>query len=187
MTDSSALRPPALAAETGTALSATTAAAGPEATSAAAPTAEPRWTGERKAEFILELAATQCVATAARRVGMSRQSAYKLRAREQGEAFDLAWAIALEQAYRQLQSAALARALNGTEVPVYQRGELIGTRQHFDERLICFLLGKGRQYQAPVPHKRRAVMDAWTGRFDELVDMVRAGAAQGHGSAGDSI
>ena len=187
MTDSSALRPPALAAETGIALSATISAAGPEATTAAAATAEPRWTGERKAEFILELAATQCVATAARRVGMSRQSAYKLRAREQGEAFDLAWAIALEQAYRQLQSAALARALNGTEVPVYQRGELIGTRQHFDERLTCFLLDKGRQYNTTVPHKWRAAMDAWTGRFDELVDMVRAGAAQGHGSAGDSI
>jgi hypothetical protein len=185
MTDSSAPPSPALLAETGSALVPTAEAAGPPATGAA--TAEPRWTGERMAAFILELAATQCVATAARRVGMSRQSAYKLRAREEGKAFDLAWALALEQAFRQLQSAALARALNGTEVPVYQRGELIGTRQHFDERLTCFLLGKGRQYQTPVPHKRRADLDQWQGRFEELVEQVRAGAAQGHGSAGDTI
>lgn len=187
MNDSSPPHSPAPLAETGSALVPTSEAAAAAAPGTTTAPAEPRWTGERKAEFILELAATQCVATAARRVGMSRQSAYKLRAREQGEAFDLAWSIALEQAFRQLQSAALARALNGTEVPVYQRGELIGTRQHFDERLTCFLLGKGRQYKTPVPHKWRAAMDAWTGRFDELVDMVRAGAAQGHGSEGDSI
>lgn len=186
MTDASALPSPARNAETGSALVPTSDAAGIPAT-IATPPAEPRWTGERMAEFIAELAATQCVATAARRVGMSRQSAYKLRARQAGEAFDLAWAIALEQAFRQLQSAALARALNGTEVPVYQRGELIGTRQNFDERLTCFLLGKGRQYQAAVPHKRRAALDQWQGRFEELVEHVRAGAAQGHGSEGDSI
>ncbi len=186
MNDSSALPSPALLAETGSAFVPTTDAAGiPAAIATAAP--EPRWTGERMAEFIAELAATQCVATAARRVGMSRQSAYRLRARQAGEAFDLAWAIALEQAYRQLQSAALARALNGTEVPVYQRGELIGTRQHFDERLTCFLLGKGRQYKTPVPHKRRAALDQWQGRFEELVEQVRAGTAQGDGDEGDSI
>lgn len=184
MTDSSPPPSPALIAETGSALVPTSEAAGTSAAASAAASAEPRWTGERMAEFIAELAATQCVATAARRVGMSRQSAYRLRARQAGKAFDLAWAIALERAYQQLQSAALARALNGTEVPVYQRGELIGTRQHFDERLTCFLLDKGRQYKTPVSYKRRAALDEWQGRFEELVEVVRVGNDE---SAGDSM
>lgn len=138
------------------------------------------------AEFIVELAATQCVALAARSVGMSRQSAYKLRAREQNEPFDLAWAIALEQGHEQLYRAALARAVSGTEVPVYQRGELVGTRRQFDERLTCFLLAQGKQRSGPLPRERRAALDSWAGHFEELLDQVREGAATEAGGAGET-
>ncbi len=145
--------------------------------------AEPRWSRERMAEFIVELSATQSVALAARSVGMSRQSAYKLRAREHGEAFDLAWAIALEQGYQQLYRAALARAVSGIEVPVYQRGELVGSRRHYDERLTCFLLARGKHGAAPMPRERREALDSWAGHFDELIERVRGGgdAADGEG------
>ena len=148
--------------------------------------AEPRWSRERMAEFIVELAATQSVALAARSVGMSRQSAYRLRAREEGEAFDLAWEIALERGYEQLYRAALTRAVSGTEVPVYQRGELVGTRRHFDERLTCFLLARGKHGSGPLPRERRAALDSWTGRFAELVEQVRMGAAPEEGGGGES-
>ena len=39
------------------------------------------WTGERQARFVGKLAETGCVSAAARAVGMSRLSAYRLRAR----------------------------------------------------------------------------------------------------------
>ena len=163
MSDSSDPFPPAPLAETGSALFTTTT-----------DLAEPRWTRARMAEFIVELAATQCVASAARSVGMSRQSAYRLRAREENEPFDLAWALALEQGYEQLYRAALARAVSGTEVPVFQRGELVGTRRHYDERLTCFLLARGKQRSGPLPRERRAALDSWSGHFGELLEQVRA-------------
>lgn len=166
MNDSSAPHSPALLAETGSALATTTEPIR---------TAEPRWTGDRMADFILELAATQCVATAARSVGMSRQSAYRLRARQVGGDFDMAWTIALEQCFQHLYSAALARAVNGIEVPVYQRGELIGSRRHFDERLTCYLLTRGSLRHSSLSRERREATDRWKGNFEELVERVRTG------------
>ena len=48
----------------------------------------PRWTNRKMVEFLRALAATHSVTDAARAVGMSRQSAYKLRSRLKGKAFD---------------------------------------------------------------------------------------------------
>jgi hypothetical protein len=166
MTDSTDPRPPAPLAEIGNALVPTSDTACP---------AEQRWSRDRMADFILELAATQCVATAARAVGMSRQSAYRLRAREAGGDFDMAWTIALEQCFQRLYSAAMARAVNGTEVPVYQRGELIGSRRHFDERLTCYLLTRGSLRVVPMSRARREATNRWKGNFDEVVERVRSG------------
>ena len=58
------------------------------------PDADPhpdRWNKPRMAAFLRELAACHSVSAAARSVGMSRQSAYRLRARLKGEPFDLGW------------------------------------------------------------------------------------------------
>lgn len=54
------------------------------------------WTPERQRRFIEELAATRSVSKACRAVGMSRDSAYKLRGRPEAAQFRLAWAKALE-------------------------------------------------------------------------------------------
>jgi molybdenum-dependent DNA-binding transcriptional regulator ModE len=53
-----------------------------------------RWTNARMAAFLRELARTGSVAAAAGRVGMGRQSAYKLRRRLAGSLFDAAGARA---------------------------------------------------------------------------------------------
>jgi molybdenum-dependent DNA-binding transcriptional regulator ModE len=53
-----------------------------------------RWNKFKMAKFLQRLAATHSVSAAARSVGMSRQSAYKLRARLKGEPFDIAWEAA---------------------------------------------------------------------------------------------
>ncbi|MEO0872176.1 MAG: hypothetical protein AAFY19_09515 [Pseudomonadota bacterium] len=52
------------------------------------------WTIERQLAFLQMLAATHSVAQAAKAVGMSRQSAYKLRARLDDAPFGAAWRMA---------------------------------------------------------------------------------------------
>src|SRR5690606_29385630 len=78
-----------------------------------------RWTAPRMAAFLRHLSATHSVSAAARLAGMSRQSAYRLRSRLKGQAFDLAWDVAFHHSYDNLAHAALERALNGVEVPVF--------------------------------------------------------------------
>ena len=68
--------------------------------------AEPNWTPAKMAAFLRQLAAAQSVSAAARSVGMSRQSAYKLRARLKGQPFDIAWKCAVRRNYDALTEAA---------------------------------------------------------------------------------
>ncbi len=53
------------------------------------------WTPLRQAQFMGHLAQTRCVRAAALAVGMSRETAYRLRAREGAESFCAAWDGAL--------------------------------------------------------------------------------------------
>lgn len=109
------------------------------------------WTPARQAAFLRELAATHNVGAAARAVGMSRQSAYKLRARLRGTPFDKGWEAAFVTRFDVLAEAALDRALNGVEVPHYYNGELIGTSRRYDERLTLALLAmRGSFVRKPV-------------------------------------
>jgi hypothetical protein len=54
------------------------------------------WTGERQLRFLDALAQTCSVTRAAAHAGMSRESAYQLRARREGALFAAAWDRALE-------------------------------------------------------------------------------------------
>lgn len=110
------------------------------------------WTPARQATFLRELAASHCVSTAARAAGMSRQSAYALRARLKGEPFDRAWSAALLNRFDVLAEAAMERALNGVEVPHFYKGELVGTSRKFDERLTVALLAMRKSF-APPPER----------------------------------
>lgn len=110
------------------------------------------WTPTRQAAFLRELSASHNVTTAARAVGMSRQSAYQLRARMQGKPFDKAWKAAFLTRFDVLAEAALDRALNGVEVQHYYNGELVGTSRKFDERLTLALLAMRGGFARPLPH-----------------------------------
>lgn len=57
------------------------------------------WAIARQSNFLRALAASHSVKNAAKAAGMSRQSAYGLRARLKGEPFDLAWNAALRCRY----------------------------------------------------------------------------------------
>ena len=138
---------------------------------------EDRWNKPKLAEFLRALAATQCVSSAARAVGMSRQSAYKMRNRLKGEPFDIAWEAAFQHGYDALHQAALERALFGVEVPIYHAGEQVGTRRHFDERLTTFLLARRNAAGAQRLSRYGAAAEFWSERWDHLLERVAEGPA----------
>ena len=113
------------------------------------------------AMFLRELAATQTVSAAAKAVGMSRNSAYRLRARLKGEPFDIAWEAAFQHGYDALAQAALERALYGVEVPVWYKGEQVGTTRRFDEGLTRFLLSSRNLYGVQGFGAPTAGRDGW--------------------------
>lgn len=62
------------------------------------------------------------------------------RARIDAISFRNAWDTALDYAVRRLFDAVFSRAINGVPVPKFYRGEQIGERRHYDERLAMFIL-----------------------------------------------
>jgi len=134
-----------------------------------------RWTPSRQAAFLRELAATHCVSSAARAVGMSRQSAYRLRARLKGQPFDRAWAAAFDSVFNALAQAAMERALNGVEVPYLHNGEVVHVARRFDERLTLGLLKMRYELLPDVssPFSEAAAYDR--DDFPSLVDRVEHG------------
>ena len=126
------------------------------APSAPAPPAQPErhdgWTRDKQVRFLQALAATHNVSAAAREVGLSRQSAYKLRTQLRGQPFDLAWDAAFQCAWDALAEAAMDRAINGVEVPHLHQGEVVHTSRRYDERLTIALLALRHQpRRAPPP------------------------------------
>lgn len=118
------------------------------------------WTPERQVAFIEALAETGCVQQSADHVGLSHTSAYNLRRRPEAQAFRLAWDAALDFAVRRLADADLSRAIHGVPEPIFYRGEQVGERRVFDERLTQFILrtrdparfGKWREEREAVQH-----------------------------------
>jgi len=134
------------------------------------------WTRARQTAFLNELAASHNVSAAARAVGMTRQSAYKLRARLRGEPFDMAWGAAFQSSFDLLAEAAIERAINGVEVPHFYQGELVHTSRHYDERLTLGLLAMRQNFLCPpAPHWHPASA-CRSDDFAALVAQVEHGA-----------
>jgi hypothetical protein len=106
---------------------------------APAPTASTRhdgWTPDCQRGFIAELASHGGVAAAARAVGMTPQSANRLRRRPGAESFAGAWDAALLQGRDNSRDEAIARGRDGWLSPVMRRGEIVGQRRRYDNRLL---------------------------------------------------
>ncbi|WP_305098437.1 hypothetical protein [Croceibacterium aestuarii] len=150
---------------------------------AAAPRSGERWTPPKMAAFLRALSATHSVSAAARSVGMSRQSAYRLRSRLKGQEFDTAWNQAFHHSYDNLAHAALERALNGIEVPHYYKGELVGTSRRYDERLTVALLNMvGSAQTSGIGSHQPAALRSGQ-RFAALIERIEAG---GESAAADA-
>ena len=113
------------------------------------------WTPERQAAFLAALAETGSVCAAARRVGMARETAYRLRRKRGAESFAAAWDVVLGrggEGRRKVSSEERARrALYGLLKPVFHRGEHVATVKKADNSALLghlAQLGRAGRYAA---------------------------------------
>jgi len=99
------------------------------------------WTEEKQRRFIETLADTGLVSAAAAAVGMSRETAYRLRRSPHGAAFARAWDAARHHAGGLVEDIAFERAFEGVEHNVYdENGEVVCTKRVYNDRLLMWLL-----------------------------------------------
>lgn len=127
------------------------------------------WTAVRQGDFIGFLAETGSVAEAARQVGCSRESAYRLRRRRDAEGFALAWDAALAahapgadshiSPAPKFTSEELARRALGVTLQVrMRRGRYVGTvHKHNDTMLLRHLARLDRLENGLTDEQRRSV------------------------------
>lgn len=98
------------------------------------------WTPETQRAFIDALALCGCIAHAARAVGKTAKSAYRLLDSEGAESFAHAWDQAIARGVEALRLDSLDRALHGTWVPVVRRGRIVRFEHRRNDRLAIALL-----------------------------------------------
>ena len=99
------------------------------------------WTIERQADFLGMLAETGSVIGACEAVGISRKSAYQLRARPGGESFAAAWDAGLGQPVRRVTIDDLEfLAYYGLVRPRFRGGRYVGSRQKPDNSALLRLV-----------------------------------------------
>lgn len=109
------------------------------------------WTPEVQRDFIEHLALTGSVRAAAKAVGRSPVTAYRLRARPDADAFRAAWAAATAMAYHALHELAMDRITNGIDVPVLDAdGCCIYLKTAYNDRLLMFMLNHLRPDHPPI-------------------------------------
>ena len=128
------------------------------------------WTATRQRAFIEELADCGIVREAAARVGMTEQSATRLRRRAEAKAFSLAWDAALQFGGDRLRSIAYERAVNGVVKPRFYRGQIVGEERVYNDRLLLYLLGKSQ------PVVDQAAVDDVIRNWDRAMQAIEAGA-----------
>ena len=100
------------------------------------------WTDEKQRRFIEASADTGLVSHAAKTVGMSRESANRLRRSPHGAAFARAWDAARCHAGAALEDIAFERAIEGQEQNIYNEyGDIVVTKRVLNDRMLTFLLG----------------------------------------------
>lgn len=101
------------------------------------------WTLERQAHFLGYLGETGSVSAACARVGMSRNSAYKLRKKPNAESFAAAWDAALGMPVRRVTIDDLHfLAYRGLVRPRFRGGKYVGMRQKPDDSALLRLLAR---------------------------------------------
>lgn len=107
------------------------------------------WSPECQQAFILRLALCGSPGAAARAVGKTRRSAYRLRERDGAESFAAAWDKAAQWGQDSRLDFALERAIAGEVRPYHYRGRKCGENVRYSEGLsIAVLNAMSRSYGA---------------------------------------
>jgi hypothetical protein len=93
---------------------------------------------QSRERFIAALRNTANVRASAQAAGVDRKTAYNWR--NTSTAFAAQWDEAIEDAVDTLEAAAVKRARDGVEEPVYQGGEMVGTVTKYSDTLLIFLM-----------------------------------------------
>ena len=96
------------------------------------------WTKARREAFLAALASTGNVRAAAEAVGMSAQTAYRLRRRD--PVFATEWDLSATARMHSFLDIAMERATHGTIETEYRGGKLAGYRIKPDDQLLTKLL-----------------------------------------------
>ena len=134
------------------------------------------WTPERRTQFLDRLAQDGNVLASCALVGLSREAAYRLKRRD--PLFARAWAAAQALAREASAEVLGTRAIDGIEEDVWYRGEVVGTRRRYDNRLLLAHVARLDKLAEANPGA-----EADAGRFDELLARV-AGVELPAGLAG---
>lgn len=102
-------------------------------------------TANVRATILAQLAAGYSMDAAARAAGVARQSVWQWR--QEDPEFHAAFEQAYEQGTDVFEDEARRRAVEGTDKPIYQRGECVGTVREFSDGLLTLLL-KARRPEA---------------------------------------
>lgn len=125
------------------------------------------WTADMQRDFIRTLADTGSVSHAAKAVGVSRSTAYAMRHRAAHATFALAWDVAIQLGRKRLLDVAMERAVEGQAVPVWYRGEQVGTRTVYNDRLLTFLIG-----HTPPPAHAQLTPEELAAMFPRMLDAI---------------
>lgn len=122
------------------------------------------WTPEVRVKFLEALANCGNISSAAAFVQMSRTSAYNLKRRDVNfsRGWDSAVLLARDVATDFLQD----RAINGIEEDVYYQGEVVGSRQRYDSRLLLAHIARLDKLAERMSVSRGAA------RFGEMLDAI---------------
>jgi hypothetical protein len=132
--------------------------------------------------FLAHLAETGILSDAAAAAGVDRSNVW--RRRQEDAEFAQAVEQALDMAADKLEAEARRRALEGVEEPVYQGGQLVGTRTVYSDSLLALLL-KGRRKKVfaerieqtgadggPVKTQQVVIATGVPGQVPDLDDLV---------------
>ncbi|WP_375289471.1 hypothetical protein [Qipengyuania sp.] len=127
------------------------------------------WTAEAKVQFLDRLATHGNARAACRAVGLSAESAYRLRRRD--AQFARAWNAAVLLGRDNSVELLSERAIEGVEEDIYFRGELVGTRRRYDSRLLLAHLARLDK----LADDTDASVREWAGHFDAVLAAIASG------------
>jgi hypothetical protein len=127
---------------------------------------------QRRAAFLAGLERGLSAAGAAAAAGVHRSLAYKWRMMSRD--FEAAWRLAEQAGADVLEDEALRRALEGSEKPVFYRGQQVGTVRTYNDRLLMLLLQRRRPAAKPDEGELRHSQLKSDAFVQELVDALGA-------------